>query len=168
MAWAGKADAWLRPLTTQADRHLLERWARRPHIVQWWGPPEESLAELRRAPRQGGEALIVAGERPVGYLRWQVPEREHLENAGLGDLAEGVVDIDIGIGEPDWLGRGIGSQALALLVERLRKELDPPMYMMCTSVRNARAQRAFQRAGFRRERMFDDPVFGPMWLFLLP
>ena len=104
----------------------------------------------------------------MGYLRWQVPEREQLEGAGLGGLAEGVVDIDIGIGEPDWLGRGIGSRALALLVERLREELDPPMFMMCTSVWNARAQGAFQRAGFRRERVFDDPVFGPMWLFLLP
>ena len=104
----------------------------------------------------------------MGYLRWQVPEREHLEEAGLGGLPEAVVDIDIGIGEADCLGCGIGSRALALLVERLREELDPPMFMMCTSVRNARAQGAFRRAGFRRERVFDDPVFGPMWLFLLP
>jgi len=57
----------------------------------------------------------------VGLLVWQVPTRQELVEAGLEDLPEALVDIDVMIGEADWMGRGVGPQALLLLTARLHR-----------------------------------------------
>jgi len=52
-------------------------------------------------------ALIVADGMPVGHLCWQKPTRQELEAADPTDLPEGLVDIDILIGEPELPGQGL-------------------------------------------------------------
>jgi RimJ/RimL family protein N-acetyltransferase len=89
-----------------------------------------------------------------------------LEAAGLHEIPEGSVDIDIAIGEADYIGCGVGSRALHLVVQRLGSERSIPLVMMGTSVENAIAIRACEKAGFRRLRTFDDPDYGPCWLLV--
>jgi aminoglycoside 6'-N-acetyltransferase len=157
----------LEPFDPGRHRTLLERWLREPHVARWWGEPERTLEELTARPEGGGEALITCGGRPLGYLRWQVPSNEELEAAGLlGDVPADTIDIDIAIGEPELVGRGIGSTALHLLAERLKGEGRARMLMLCTSTMNLQAVRAFDRAGFERVRTFQDPEHGEMWLMM--
>jgi aminoglycoside 6'-N-acetyltransferase len=101
-------------------------------------------------------ALITADARPVGYLCWQKPSREELEEAQLTDLPETLVDIDILIGEPDYLGCGVGPRALVVLLGRLRSE-GVTFAGVGTSRSNHRAMRAFEKAGFSFFRDFEDP-----------
>ena len=91
-------------------RHMesLMIWLRRPHVVRWWGDPEQELTSSLQRPARS-QAVIVADDRPVGYLCWQRPSRDELEAVGLADLPEGLVDIDILIGEKEFVGRGIGT-----------------------------------------------------------
>lgn len=110
--------------------------------------------------------MIVADGVPVGYVRWQKALRAEMEAAGLHETPEGTIDIDIMIGEADYIGRGVGPRALQLVVQRLRSEGSIPMIMMGTSVDNTMAISAFERAGFRRVRTFDDPEYGPAWLLV--
>ena len=65
------------------------------------------------------------------------------------------------IGEPEFIGRGVGPAALQLLLDRLR--IDPAVSLagVGTSLDNQRAIRAFEKAGFRSLRAFDDPEHGP-------
>lgn len=70
------------------------------------------------------------------------------------------MDIDILIGEPELFGRGVGSQALKLLLARLHRESSFSHAGLGTSVSNVRAIRAFERAGFRQFRDFQDPEWG--------
>ena len=135
-------------------------WLRQPHVARWWGDAQEAMDHATQSAPEA-HALIVEDGTPVGYLCWQKPTRQELEAAGLTDLPEGLVDIDILIGEPDLLGRGIGSQALQLLLVRLRQELSVLFAGLGTSVSNVRAMRAFERAGFRFFRDFQDPEWGP-------
>lgn len=138
---------------------LVRAWLRQPHVRQWWGETGEFLRELAdRAP--DSHAVISNDHRPVGYLCWQVPGEQELADAGLEDLPKGLIDIDIMIGERDALGRGIGTRALGLLLDRLR--IDPAVEYagMAVSVFNARARRAYEKAGFRLFREFDDPESG--------
>lgn len=143
------------------ERHseLLLRWVRRPHVARWWGSAERAMDHAARCGPET-QAIIVADVRPVGYVCWRKPAREELEAAGIADLADGLVDIDIFVGEPDWLGRGIGSRALGLLLARLRN--DPTIHFagLGTSSSNQRAILAFERAGFRLYREFLDPRWG--------
>lgn len=155
-------DVRLEPFDPAAYRELLERWVRRPHVVEWWGPPEKTLAELEPFMRSpDSNALIVADGVPAGYVCWQAPPAEDLEAAGLTDLPDALMDVDIMIGEPEMIGRGIGSMALTLLVERLRNDPSVEFVGLAPSIHNARAIRAYEKAGFRKLREFLDPECGP-------
>lgn len=150
------------------ERHgdLLGSWLRRPHVSRWRGDPDKALLEVATPPNEGGEALITVDGRPVGYLRWQVPDRAELDAAGLHEVPPDAVDIDIAVGETAWLGRGVGPQALMLLVDRLVAE-GASTIMLATSTTNVRAVRAYETAGFIRRRQFVDTDGGTYWLLTI-
>jgi aminoglycoside 6'-N-acetyltransferase len=112
------------------------------------------------------QAWIRWRARAVGYLRWRHPTRAELDRAGLLEVPTSVLDADLAIGEPDALGRGVGPRALRLLHARLAQRADAAALMLCTSVDNAAAARAFLAAGFARRRRFEDADGTPTWLFL--
>lgn len=160
-AWTARAMTGKRghveliPFSPERDLPLLGSWLQQPHVSRWWGDPAETLKEVSERPRGGGDALIAAGGVPVGYVRWQVPARKELDAAGLFEVPDEVVDIDIAIGEAKQLDRGIGSAALVILRERLTRA-GVTMVMLATAVRNERAVRAYEKAGFTRRRQFVD------------
>jgi aminoglycoside 6'-N-acetyltransferase len=144
---------------------LIAEWLRRPHVSPWWGDAESRMAQFRATPGSQ-HALIAVGGVPAGYLRWQTVDRAVLATLGLGDIPDGAVDIDILIGEPAWVGRGVGPAALRSLLERLAQGGAPPLAGLCPSVDNAAAIRAFGKAGFRKLREVDDPVVGRCWVLV--
>lgn len=160
-----RPDVALVPFEPRAHLPLLARWLAQPHVREWWGEPDATLRETRIEGLS--QALVCVGGRPVGYLRWQRASREELDALGFADVPTGAVDLDILLGESDALDRGVGSSALAVLVDRLRGDASVPAVGMSTSARNARAIRAYEKAGFARLRAYDDPEAGPSWLLLL-
>lgn len=64
------------------------------------------------------------------------------------------MDIDIAIREDDYAALGIGSGALGLLIRELVAENIIPLIMLCTSVDNAMAIRAFEKVCFFRQSTF--------------
>jgi RimJ/RimL family protein N-acetyltransferase len=154
-----RLDVELRALELKVDWPLLERWLQSPHVVRWWGTQDLPLT----APGQRStdtEAVITADGKPVGYLCWQTPSPSELAGAGLTDLSGDLADIDILIGEPEYLGRGVGPRALLLLLAKLRGG-GVRFAGLGTSTSNRAAIRAFEKAGFQAFRDFDDPQFGP-------
>ncbi len=139
---------------------LLGTWLRRSHVARWWGDCAEQCEDLLRRPSDA-HAIIVADGTPVGYLCWQRPSQEELDAAGLADLPEDLVDIDIMIGEPDAVGHGTGTRALGLLLDRLRADPRVRFAGLATSVLNQAALRSFEKAGFSQVREFLDPELGP-------
>ena len=156
----------LDPFDSERDTDLMSTWTSAPHVSRWWGNPSKALSELLERPNGGGDAIIIADDVPVGYIRWQKPSRSELDAAGLHEiLEETTLDIDIAIGEPDYIGRGIGSRAIELLVKDLAADSSLRMIILATSVDNLVAIGAYEKAGFERRRKFDDPEFGECWLF---
>lgn len=156
----------LGPVDSNDRRALLSDWLRRPHVARWWGEADTALGWVPRAADGSGEAFILRGGRPVGYVRWQRVLRCDLDAAGLREVPDGAVDIDILIGEAEFTGRGIGPRALRLLLERLWRDPSIPLAGMCASAANEPALRAYERAGFSRRRRYDDPRWGPSWLMI--
>jgi len=149
----------LRMLETQADLPLLERWLLSPHVSRWWKPRDLQVTLLAQRSR-ATDAIITADGEPVGYLCWQTPSPSELESAQLTGVPANLVDIDILIGEPEFLGRGVGPQALVLLLAHLCRE-GAGFAGLGTSTSNHAAIRAFEKAGFRPFRDFEDPEYGP-------
>ena len=142
------------------DAHMLLRWLSQPHVAKWWGDAARGMQHAGGCAPES-QALIVADGTPVGYLCWQRLPKEELEAAELTDLPSDLADIDILIGDPDWLGHGVGARALELLVARLHSEPTVAFAGVGTSASNTRAIRCFEKAGFGLHREFRDPEWGP-------
>jgi len=142
---------------TDDDLPLVEQWLHADHVRTMWGDPAANLRLLNEPPALGDRrAVIEADGRDVGIVLWQHPTREELDVAGLADIPTSVIDIDIMIGALDALGRGLGSGAIDLVAEVALSDPTVPFVMACARLDNLASQRAFARAGFRKDREFDD------------
>ena len=142
---------------TSDDMPLIEQWLHADHVRSTWGDPGANLRLLNEPPANGSwRAIIEAGGHKVGIVLWQHPTREELDVAGLVDIPTSVIDTDIMIGEFDALERGLGSEAISLVAEVALSEPTVPFVMACSRLDNLASQRAFVKAGFRKDREFDD------------
>jgi aminoglycoside 6'-N-acetyltransferase len=148
------------------DAPLLRRWLAEPHVAAWYPEPNEHVAWAVSPPPGGARALILHGQEPVGYLRWQAVPREVLDSVGLNEIPAGAVDADILVGEPASVGKAIGPQALELLAQQLQTEGNAPLIGLTTSIDNTFAHRGFERAGFRIVRRYTPPGYGECYLMV--
>lgn len=117
---------------------------------------------LSEPPGSGDRrALIEVDGRAVGLVLWQHPTREELDVSGLTDVPTSVIDIDIMIGEADAVGRGLGPAAIDMVAAAALSDPEVPFVMACAAVGNLASQRAFAKAGFMPDRVFDDVPHGP-------
>jgi aminoglycoside 6'-N-acetyltransferase len=150
----------LRDLTSD-DLPRIAQWLHADHVRSAWGDPGANLRLLTEPPAAGNwRAIIEADRRSVGIVLWQHPTRGELDAAGLAGVPTSVIDIDIMIGEIDALGRGLGSAAISLVAEVALSDPTVPFVMACARLDNLASQRAFARAGFHRDREFDDDPNG--------
>jgi aminoglycoside 6'-N-acetyltransferase len=147
----------------RSDFPDLQRWLSEPHVSRWWGEPFDSagLDEKYRAILERTDPtfvfVITLDRTPIGmiqtYLLSDNPEYE----AAVGvDSAAGV---DLLIGEPDLVGRGLGPEILRSFISRIGWPTYPEVrrYMAGPSLENVRSRRAFEKAGFSFVRTADVP-----------
>ncbi len=114
----------LRPMET-GDLSVVGRWLSAPHVARWWlagSSVERELDDLRQSVTgsQPVHALLVVGDDlPVGWCQWYLCGHEPAWAADVG-AAPGDVGIDYAIGEAMQVGRGMGTELVAALVERVR------------------------------------------------
>jgi aminoglycoside 6'-N-acetyltransferase len=167
MVIASEGDLAIRVMRDDPnDYRLLVRWRAEPHVHEWWDPdePAPTYDEVvdQYGPRVRGEEATVAciiesDGRPAGYVQfyrwlpWSDAEDE-LEIQADPDT----FGLDIHIGEPDLVDRGIGSRAVDLLCHHLETAMGASWVALTTEVTNHRAQRAYERAGFVKVRQVLD------------
>jgi aminoglycoside 6'-N-acetyltransferase len=140
------------------DFERMARWRAMPHVHEWWDPDEpapsaDEIAQAYRArtdPDHGTTACIIELDgAPIGYLqfyRWaDYPEVPVAEDRN-------VWGIDVHIGEPDLIGRGLGTRTVELICRYLADERGAAAVALTTELTNARAQRAYEKAGFEKIR----------------
>jgi RimJ/RimL family protein N-acetyltransferase len=148
------------------DVDRLRHWLAAPHVAAWYPEPEDHLAWAANPPTSGDRALITVGDRAVGYMRWQAVSREVLDSVELYEIPAGSVDVDMLIGELEFVGQGIGPKALLILLSQLRERGDVPLVGLSPSVDNLSAQRAYAKAGFHILREYHPPVYGRCYVMV--
>lgn len=141
---------------TMDDLPLLYRWLTMSHVNEWYGEGnrtyEETVAHYRGSIEGGTPTdayLILLDERPVGYIQGYVIA-DHPEYAAAVQVEEGAAGVDLYIGEPDLVHRGLGSTALRKFVEEI--VFANPRVSCCVigpQPENKAAIRAYEKAGFR-------------------
>ena len=146
-----------------ADLPLVRRWLGEAHVREWWGDPGEQFALVSGDLDEPAmdQFIVLAADRPLGYLQCY---RLTAWNTGFGPQPEGTRGIDQFIGESDMIARGHGSAFIRQFVdEQLRQGL--PRVVTDPDPLNSRAVRAYEKAGFVRDRMVETPD-GPALLMV--
>ncbi|MBO6717129.1 MAG: GNAT family N-acetyltransferase [Rhizobiaceae bacterium] len=147
-------DIAFRPVTPD-DYPVLRDWLKRPHMREWWGDPEEELGfivdmvEGRDTTRPF--IILLAGDA-IGYIQyWHIGHHQNetwvKDNPWLMEFPADAVGVDLSIGDPDRLSKGIGTAALRAFTGMLREQgfetiiIDP-------DPDNGRAVRAYEKAGY--------------------
>lgn len=155
----------LRP-ATRADWDLIHDWLARSDIQEWWGPLSATESEVNMAldSQHALCRIILANGRPVGYAHGVDAT---LWGASLPqDLEPGTWDLDLFIASEEHRGKGVGQAALALLKDEVFASTLAVAVSVFPSVRNERAVRAYEKAGFRWKRIWNDPYSGPSWFMV--
>jgi aminoglycoside 6'-N-acetyltransferase len=143
-----------RPMT-EADLPLLHRWLNEPHVSRWWGEPAAQFdlvsGDLDEPAME--QFIILAGDQPFAYLQCY---RLTDWNIGFGEQPDGTRGIDLLIGETEMLGRGHGSAFIRTFVDRTLAA-GTPRVVTDPDPQNSRAVRAYEKAGFRQDRVVDTP-----------
>lgn len=153
----------------KSDFPLLLKWLNSPHIKNWWDPDVKWTAQLVEEkyssyvvgykhtaagdPKPIKACIIQVDGKPVGYIQGYNAydfERE----IPLQHLPSSMIAFDIYIGEPDYLGQGIASKAIALFFDEFYA-----MYFDYAfadpETDNYPAIHAYENAGFKKFKQFD-------------
>jgi aminoglycoside 6'-N-acetyltransferase len=151
-------DVAFRPLE-RADLPLVARWLAQPHVREWWRDEPTDLAGVtaKYAPyldgRKQTEVFVVTeAGRPVGLIqRYRVADHPDWARAlaGTADLTD-AVGIDYLLGEPDAVGRGLGTAAIAAFVPLATTRYAARSVVVACQQANRASWRALERAGFSR------------------
>ncbi len=145
------------------DLPLLHRWVNATHAKRWFGNGR-TTGDLSSEylPYIRGEVpirvfVVLYEELPIGMVEW-----EHMVDfpdfaRAYGVTEPGVANCDILIGDPAFVGRGLG----ASLVTKFLREIvfaDPRIHtcVLDPEPDNRAAIRAYEKAGFVHVRDLDD------------
>ena len=148
---------------TADDLPLIRRWLETSHVAQWWHDPTEQF-ELVSGDLHHPEMaqfIVTSDSRSFAYLQCY---RLSDWNTGFGPQPDGTRGLDQFIGEADMLGHGHGSAFIRAFTERLLAG-GTPRVVIDPDPANARAIRAYEKAGFLRDRIVETPD-GPALLML--
>ena len=147
---------------THDDLVRLHAWLQKPHVAHWWRDLQTmEQVEAEHLPALEGREpsdhyLIVVDDRPVGmiqtYLVADFPEWQDIL-----DVGPGVAGVDLLIGEEDAIGRGLGAEILrAFSAEIVFATEGTHACVAGIEPENTRSLRAFEKAGFRFVRDYEE------------
>lgn len=147
-----------RPLTRD-DFPLLAEWLSQPHVSQWWRhDPSPTAVEADFGPAVDGTdptdvILVFQDDRPIGLMQsYRIGDHpDWLAALQVVNPHEDCVGIDYLIGELDATGRGIGTEMIRLLTDRIWSRYPgAPAVVVAVNQNNIASWRALERSGFRR------------------
>ena len=140
-----------------SDLALMHRWLNEPHVRRWWYAEGSSYEEIEDHYLPGIEGrdatklfLILHGDEPIGFVQSYRTSAEDDETyARLVDV-ENSAGVDLFIGEPEYLHRGLGGHVIRrFLSDHVFSNPEIGMRVIGPEPNNAAAIRAYEKAGFR-------------------
>lgn len=135
---------------TEEELRRVYRWSRDESVLRWSGGSVLAMSfedfknafqrELRRQDKHSRTfgLLTDTGELigRLGYYHIDYRRRE--------------AELGIAIGEKEYWGRGYGTDAVKTLLTHIFEETDLQRVYLFTYAENVRAQRSFEKCGFRK------------------
>jgi len=143
-----------RPMSAD-DLPTIKRWLETPHVSQWWRDPAEQFELVSGDLEHPDMAQFIVGadEQEFAYLQCY---NLSAWNTGFGPQPEGTRGLDQFIGEAKLLGCGHGSAFVRAFADQLLAA-ETPRVVTDPDPANKRAIQAYEKAGFRHERLIETP-----------
>src|SRR5690348_9127907 len=141
-----------RPMSLD-DLPTMHRWVNAAHVREWWDPlPTLDSVAAKYSPRILGKEptrsfIIESSRMPIGYVQtYRIADYpDYAQYLGVSDDAAGV---DLFVGEPKYMGLGLGSQLLREFLERIVfSDGSVAECIIGPDVRNLRAIRCYEKVG---------------------
>jgi aminoglycoside 6'-N-acetyltransferase len=140
------------PMTAD-DLPLVRRWLRTAHVSEWWTDSPEEFTFDGDDPAVD-QFIVVKDDQPFAYL--QCYDQGACPENWLGRHPVGTRGIDQFIGEADLIGCGHGSAFIRAFSDCLLAA-GTPRVITDPNPANARAIRAYEKAGFHKAHEVDTP-----------
>lgn len=148
---------------SRGDLPDLGRWRAAEHVRRWFTNREPTLdfLESKYGERIDGMSptrmwVVEVNGRSVGFVQ-DYRIGDYPEYAVLGPDPD-AIGIDYLIGEPAWVGQGLGARMLWAWMKRARGRFpDATRYFAAPDHRNAASVRILLKAGFTEGLWFDEP-----------
>lgn len=142
---------------------LLLQWLERPHVKRWWDPEitwtQKKIQEKYSSYVHGYKIedsvrktitayIITADQHPIGYIQ-SYNAHDFPRSISLEKLPTSLGTFDLYIGELDYLGKGLGSQALVQFLDTYCTPLYSHMFAD-PNQHNLAAIKTYTKAGFKR------------------
>lgn len=136
------------------DFPMLGEWLRSPELLKWWGDPEDEYRLIRHDVDDPKINLMIVSynTKPFAYIQDYCVHDWPQEY--FSQFATSARAIDTFIGVDAMIGKGHGSRYLTQHIQHLLCRgaedvvIDP-------YVKNTRAIRAYEKAGFKRVRNYE-------------
>lgn len=149
---------------SRGDLADVAKWRSEPHVHRWWhGDGQPSLAGVTEAygPRIDGMTpvrmwVVEVQHRPVGFVQdYRIAdEPAYAEVASHPDA----IGLDFAIGDPAWVGRGLGARMLWTWMAKTRHRFpEATHYFAAPEVTNAASIRMLEKVGFVPGEEFVEP-----------
>lgn len=142
-----------RPMNA-GDMPLLREWLSVPHVAEWWHDADSfEFVSGDLDHHDMGQFIVSQAGRPFAYLQCYRIGDWH---SGFGPQPDGTRGLDQFVADPEMVGRGHGSAFIRAFSDELLKA-GAPRIVLDPQPTNARAIRAYEKAGFRRTSEIDTP-----------
>lgn len=142
----------LLPLSgTEEEYALLLAWLSQSEISRFYGGDAAfEVASIKKHVQKGDvcSCLILQQSRPVGYLQfYEISDPEEKRELLLSPYPR-AYGIDVFLGEPENLGRGVGTRCMRMVCDYLFSEKHADALCIDPREDNPRAIRCYEKAGF--------------------
>jgi len=140
-----------------SDLDLMHRWLNAPHVRRWWYAEGNSYREIEEhylPAIEGREAAkpfaILHRGKPIGFVQsYRISAEDDETYASLVGV-EDSAGVDLFIGDPDYLYRGLGQHVIRrFLSEHVFSDPGVKVCVIGPEPKNTAAIRAYEKAGFR-------------------
>lgn len=152
-----------RPMSAD-DLPLVRDWLAQPHVIEWWGDPVEQFDLVKSDLHEPAMRQFIVATSGNDFAYVQTYDLQSWPDPAFADHPKGTQAIDQFIGQPDMIDRGHGSAFIRAFIDGLIAE-GAPRVITDPDLDNPRAIRAYENAGFRKQRVVET-LDGPALLMV--
>lgn len=131
---------------------LLRKWLKESHVAEFWQETEDEnefrTKFLSKLPERGVSAYVISVNlKLIGYIQYY--EACKVGGGWWPDAKPGTFGVDQFIGDPDLIGKGMGTAIIKKFVDKIFSELKAEEVITDPDPTNEKAIRAYEKVGFK-------------------